>query len=48
MSCKRSCYWFSVEEGEGMTANKCAAGNGGIGALFHIGRACPALPERNR
>jgi hypothetical protein len=29
-------------------ANKSAAGKRGIRALFHTGRACPALPERWR
>ncbi len=28
--------------------NQSASGKGGIGALFHTGRARPALPERYR
>jgi len=30
------------------TPNKRASGKGGIGALFHAGRSCPALPEHER
>ena len=30
------------------SANKSAAGQGGIASLFHTGRAQPALPERYR
>ncbi len=30
------------------SANKCAAGKGGIPALLHAGRVWPALPEHKR